>query len=62
MEWITSFPWGTLASSAFVTTLTAVAILAFGAPAWILLPTTLIGATAHAELTSWVKRRHEHLR
>jgi hypothetical protein len=60
MERVTSFPWGTLTMSAITTAIADVAIFAFGAPAWILLPVTLGGATLHLEMRSWVERRHEH--
>jgi hypothetical protein len=61
MERFVSFPWGALTSSAIVTTLTLVAILALGVPAWILLPATLGGAILHTEMGSWVKRRRRDL-
>jgi hypothetical protein len=61
MERLTSFPWGTLTSSAIVTGIAVVAIFAFGVPAWTLLPITLGGATLHLQLRTWLERRHEHL-
>jgi hypothetical protein len=45
--------------SAITTAIAAIAIFAFGAPAWILLPVTLGGATLHLEMRSWVERQRE---
>jgi predicted PurR-regulated permease PerM len=62
MERLARFPRGALTVSAIVTTMTAIAIFAFGVPAWILLPTTLIAGTLHTEMSSRVKRRHARVR
>jgi hypothetical protein len=59
MERLTSFPWGSFTMSAITTAIAAIAIFAFGAPAWILLPVTLGGATLHLEMRSWVERQRE---
>jgi hypothetical protein len=60
MERLTSFPGGALATSALSTAIAIIAIFVFGAPAWTLLPITLLGGTLHAELCSRAERRHEH--
>lgn len=57
MERLTRFPWGTLSLSATLTGAAAVAIFAFGAPAWILLPVAWGGAVLYGAMTSWVDRR-----
>lgn len=62
MERLTSFPWGTLTLSAVTTVIADVAIFAFGAPAWILLPVTWAGATLYLAMSSRVDRRHERWR
>jgi len=59
MERLTGFPWGSFAMSAITTAIAAVAIFAFGAPAWILIPVTLVGGTLHLEMRSWVERQRE---
>lgn len=60
MERLTSFPWGSFTMSAITTAIVAVAIFAFGAPAWILVPVTLVSGTLHMEMRSWVERQHDH--
>lgn len=57
---VTNFPWGSLAFSAISTAIAVVAIFAFGAPAWTLLPITLAGGTLHQEMRSRLERRHGH--
>lgn len=57
MERLTRFPWGTFGLSAIFTGLAAVAILGFGAPAWILLPVAWGGALLYGVVKSRVDQR-----
>ena len=57
MERLAKSPRGASLAGTFTATMTAIAIFAFGAPPWILIPALWIGATAYAELGFWVDRR-----
>lgn len=57
MDRLTRFPWGTLGLSTALTGAAVVAIVAFGAPPWILLLVAWGGAVLYAATSSWVDRR-----
>jgi hypothetical protein len=57
MERLVKTPRGASIAGTVTATLTAIAIFIFGAPPWILVPATWIGATVYIEMGSWVDRR-----
>jgi cobalamin biosynthesis protein CobD/CbiB len=57
MERLAKTPRGASIAGTVTAVLTAVAIFILGAPPWILVPATWIGATIFIEMSSWVDRR-----
>jgi len=57
MERVVRAPWGAFGVGTATAILTAIAILALGAPAWILVPVIWVGAATYAEMSSRVNRR-----
>jgi len=57
MERVTRSPRGAFGVGIAIAALTAAAIFVLGAPPWILVPATWVGATVYAEMGSWVDRR-----
>jgi hypothetical protein len=57
IRFLFSFPWGMFAASTSVAIATAIAVLAFGAPPFILIPMGWAGATAYRILNSRFERQ-----
>jgi hypothetical protein len=57
MNRLTGSPRGALVAGTLTAAIVAVAVLALGAPGWILVPIMLAGGTMYAELGFWVDRR-----
>jgi len=58
MERFTQSRWSTLSSSAVVTSLAAVAIFIFGAPAWTLVAASWGGLALYLATTTRIESRH----